>query len=498
MNLSFLLQRTAARYSGETAIIDNEDRISYGELWQEIENLSKAFTSIGIQPHSRVALLLPNSKEFIYSFFALLYIRAVAVPLKCRTTRWELERIFETAMPQALILTPRLLNSLLQDRPSLLQGRTLIIREEKTEVTILDQEGVLDRTPIYTIKDLQVRGRDVPSGSGKRDPTRFRQPATIHYTYRGFGYPVGAMLTHANFIHGVLNYIRHRKSSHTETVLLVLPSSHIFPLMGCILVPLLVGAEVVILRSHSTHKIFKAISANHVNILVLVPTLYAALLRNYDPGSHDISSLKYGITGGSLMQPELNRRIKEKMGLDVIQGYGLTECMPVTCNPVTGNRPETLGLPLNNVRIKVVDEKGRACEIDEIGEILIKSPQTMTGYYQNQPDTNRVLKDGWLYTGDYGRVDQAGYLYFEGVKKGIVNVGGNNVDLAELKNRILSVEGIEEAVFDMQEDEIWGQKINAAVTVAENSSGVTEKALLQVLRAHLSPYKVPNKVTVVS
>ena len=128
------------------------------------------------------------------------------------------------------------------------------------------------------------------------------------------------------------------------------------------------------------------------------------------------------------MSSELNRSTKEKMGLDVIQGYGLTECQPVTCNYLDSNKPETLGLPLHGVQVKAIDERGWDCEIGEVGELLIKTPQNSVGYYRNKLDTARVFKNGWLRTGDYGRVNQDGYVYFEGLKKGMVKVGGNSVE----------------------------------------------------------------------
>ena len=408
-------------------------------------------------------------------------------------TCWELSGVFKNCTPKVVILTPNLLNKILTDTPSLLGNRIIIVKEGKVEIPVLDKDGYLEKAIVHTFNDLCEMGKKENSVKRKKY-TYSKQVASINYTYRGYGYPLGAMLTHANFIYGAFSTIRHRKSASAETYLLVLPCTHILPLVACILVPLLVGAKVVILDNYSPKRIFHAISTNKVHILVLVPALFAALMRNYKSAHHDISSLKYGITGGSYMSSELNRSTKEKMGLDVIQGYGLTECQPVTCNYLDSNKPETLGLPLHGVQVRVLDATGRDCKIGEVGELLIKTPQNAVGYYRNKRDTTRVFKNGWLRTGDYGRVDQDGYVYFDGLKKEIVKVGGNAVDIAELRSSIISIEQIEDVEFDIQDGDGWGHKITAKIVTANDYESFTANDLRHLLRKQLSLYKIPSEL----
>lgn len=495
MNLASLLKKTALRYPDNIAIVEGEEEISYRQLWQEIESLSRAFSSLGLGQNTNVAILLPNCREFIYSFFALLKINAVAVPLKPGMTCWELDGIFNNCVPEAVICTPDVLNKIVTEMPSLLAGRMIIVKEGKREIPIIDQGGHLSGADLHTMGNLRQGGMGNPEAE-TRTNTHSRQLASINYTYRGYGYPLGAMLTHANYIHGAFNYIRHRKSSPEEVHLLALPCTHILPLVGCILVPLLVGARVVVLENCSPKKIFHAISANRVDILVLVPVLFAALARHYKGSEHDISSLKYGISGGCYMPAELKRLIKKTMGLDVIQGYGLTECQPVTCNYLDSNKPETLGLPLHGVKIRIVDEQGRDCRAWETGEIVINTPQVMAGYYKNEPDTRRVLKDGWFYSGDSGKVDKDGYVHFGGLKKEILKVNGNTVDIGELRGRVLSMEQIEDASFAAGEDGELGPRIVATVTINDNSGNFKANDLRHFLRRYISSYKIPVEMCV--
>jgi long-chain acyl-CoA synthetase len=220
------------------------------------------------------------------------------------------------------------------------------------------------------------------------------------------------------------------------------------------------------------------------------------LVRHYDTRKHDISSLEYGISGGSYMPVELNRLIKEKMNLDIIQGYGLTECQPVTCNYLTTNRPDTLGVPLHGVQVRIVDEDGRDCEVGHSGEILIKTLQTTAGYYGNKDDSMRVLRRGWLHTGDCGRLDKEGYLYFEGLKKRIIKVAGNVVDIAEVRRLILSLKRVENLRLDIGHDCVKGHYMVITVSVAGNADGLAKGGMVRFLRKHLSLYKLPAKVFV--
>lgn len=495
MNLASLVKRTALKCPSHTAIAEGREQVSYADLWQHVESLSKAFRSIGIEKNDRAVILLPNCREFIYSLLALLNINAVAVPLKPQTTAWELGGILEDCAPKALILTPHLLNNILTRAPGLLEKCMIIVTESEDQEGIMDQDGHLDKSPVYSLGTLLEMGRQMDlQGTGPQ--TRPDQVATINYTYRGYGYPLGAMLTHANYVHGALNYIRHRKSSGSETVLLALPSAHILPLVGCIMVPLLVGAKIVVIENRSPKHIFQAIASNRVNILVLVPLVFAVLARTYSQDLHDISSLKYGITGGSYMPAKLHGLIKEKMNLEVIQGYGLTECLPVTCNYLSTNKPETLGPPLHGVRIKVVDQRGRDCGIGRKGEILIKSPQIMAGYYRNQKDTCTVMKDGWLASGDYGWIDREGHLHFEGLKKKIANIGGNKVDLIEVRDRLLSQDHIMDVILETFQDNLGGEKLRALVKLKNGVNGPASDGMNESLKDRLSPHKIPSEFVI--
>jgi long-chain acyl-CoA synthetase len=497
MNLSYLIKRVAYSYPEKPAIIDDEQKITYWELWQRIESLSNIFRSLGIRKNTRVVIILPNCKEFIFSFFAILNVNAIAVPLKLHMTCWELARIFKNCRPKGLILTYELIDKLLTNRPSLLKNKIIVVRENQSYRGILDKNGQLEKTVLYTFNELY--GMAVPEKCKfQKVPTHSKQIASINYTYRGYGYPLGAMLTHNNYIHGAIRYIKLVGIEEDMRILLLLPVSHIFPLVGCVIVPLLAKATIVILERINPKKIFYIIEKNKVNVLVCVPTFYEFLLRYYENKKSDISSVQFGISGGELMSCELYDKIKSELGIDIIQGYGLTETLPVTCNPRWGNRPETIGITGHDVQIKIIDEQGRECNTSEIGEIAIKCPSIMAGYYKAPKDTSNVIKSDFFYTGDLGLIDNKNYLYFKGLKKSIAKINGITVDLNEIKTILelhlkIHVDGV--FIEDIIDHEKQKRKKGIIVRYFEKTKNhVSSNEIIKLLSKYLSEYKFPKKL----
>ena len=303
------------------------------------------------------------------------------------------------------------------------------------------------------------------------------------------------MLTHGNYIYGAAGYIRLVAPSLDQRFLLVMPISHIFTLIGCVIVPLLRGSTIVIMKKLIPNRIFKAIEQYKIDFLVSVPTVYQVLLSNYDGERYDISSLKYGISGGSAMGLELYRELKEKMGFEVLQGYGLTETLPISCNPKSKIKPDSVGIIGRGAILKIVDENGCEKSIGESGEILIGGVSVMKGYFRRAKETGEVLIDGFVRTGDYGSLDKEGYLYFEKAVKKISKVGGDTVDLKEVEDVLLSHPDIMDAKLITKSDNLWGEIIEAEVGLDHNKD-VSEKEIMSFCRERLASYKIPRRVRI--
>ncbi|MFH1507078.1 MAG: AMP-binding protein, partial [Candidatus Omnitrophota bacterium] len=440
------------------------------QLWENIERLAKGFLKIGIKENDKVVIILPNCKEFIYSFYSLARINAISVPLNTYLTSYELDKMFKDCDPKVIITTYELYKKRIA---TILSKNILIIF--KDELSEPGEDG------IFELGDLLAKGR---TGKLPRFGANNNQIATINYTYRGLGEPLGAMLTHGNYHHGAIGYLRLTKVATTQRVLLITPMSHIFTLVSCVIVPLLRGATVVIMKTFIPSHIFKAIEEHRIDFLIAVPTIYISLLKNYEKGRFNISSLKYGITGGSYLSEDMHREIKENMGVELLQGYGLTETMPITCNPRLKNKTGSLGIPGHEVKVKIID-----------GEILVGGPTVMKGYYNKNGENKKYLKDGWFYTGDRGYIDEEGYIYFKGLKKDIIKVGGNNVDLNEVKDVLNLFPGAEKVRLDIVEDELWGHRIHAEISVSSKKE-ITEKEVKAFCGKRIALYKIPKKILI--
>jgi long-chain acyl-CoA synthetase len=255
--------------------------------------------------------------------------------------------------------------------------------------------------------------------------------------------------------------------------------------MSCVIVPFLRGATVVIVKNLIPTRIFKAIEKHKVDFIVAVPTVYTWLLKNYENNDFDISSLEYGITGGSYLSERIHKEIKEKMGIELLQGYGLTETMPITCNPRSRNKPDSLGIPGHEVKVKI-----------ENGEIFVKGPTIMKGYYNKNGMNREYFKKGWFSTGDYGHIDKDGYIYFDGLKKNIVKVGAKTVDLKEVKGVLTSFQGVKNVNLDVLKDDLWGCRIYAKVKISPKKQ-ITEKTMQYFCREKLANYKIPRKINII-
>jgi len=455
----------------KTCLIEGNEEVSYSELWVKIEAFAKAFLNIGVKQDDKIVILLPNCKEFIYSFYGLARINAISVPLSTYLTPYELDKIFKDCEPKAIITTYALYN------------KKIAPLDNKGRLTIVTDEPLEPNKDIIGLKELLVNGKKLKL---PRFSANNNQIATINYTYRGLGESLGVMLTHGNYHHGAIGYIRLTKLVTNQRVLLITSMSHIFTIVSCVIVPLLRGATVVIMKSFIPSHIFKAIEEHKIDFMIAVPTIYISLLRNYEKGCFDISSLKYGITGGSYLSEEINKEIKEKMGIELLQGYGLTETMPISCNPHSSNKAGSLGVPGHEVKIKIVD-----------GEILVAGPTVMKGYYNKNGENRKYLKDGWFITGDYGYVDEEGYIYFKGLKKDIVKVGGNNVDLNEVKNVLMSLPGVKKVQLKVAEDELWGYRLHAEVAISPDTE-ITEKTMRSFCRKKIAYYKIPRRINIIT
>ena len=384
--------------------------LSAGELREGIQEAANFLTKAGIEARVPVALVLDNSIAFVRVFLALLRIGALPVPLKPEYRQLELLEIFANARPWAVIAEKQYLGILREH----LEKRTVI--SCNADMLHLEQEMPHKLEPATVAEDV----------------------ASLNYTYRGYGYPLGAMVPHDQYLHGARVLQDGLQGCRGERMLFNLPMSHIFSLVGCILVPLLYQITAVIARTMHPRHLFRIIEERRIDHITAVPEIYMLLHRLKDP-SREAPSLKVFVSGGSRLSAEEYSHIRQAFGVEVLHGYGLTEFAPASRNMRGHARAGTIGPLCDSVEacIETPDTLGN-------GEILLKSPNICRGYYAGPEETREAFRGGWFLTGDLGRFD-GDHLIFAGEKKRTCKVNGNMVDLEEVRRAILLDREIGEA-----------------------------------------------------
>lgn len=468
------------------ALVDTNTKrtLTYGQLWEQVGRVARGLTEFGLVPGERVVVALPNGIDWAVSVLAILKAGGVVVPMRETASQSEVKRVLTSVKPSHLIVEAYFLNRVLPFDLVSSSGVVVILdRRLKARLRV--------RRRILRFQELnQVRA----SSSAAKHGVSTSAAASINFTYRGYGYPLGAILTHDNYIHGVTTYTRTAGLHANQRFLAALPMSHVYPFVGCLLAPLAVGSTVIFVRQPTGQRLWEVMQIYRPTVLTGVPTLYEELLRSR--GSHTTSLVvDEAICGGSLMPVRLFEQFRTRWGVALRQGYGLTECLPVTCNPSRGNRPESLGrvvIGVKGVEIHVMGKDRHSLPTGMVGEIAVSGPTVMTGYYGLPQETAAVMRDGRFYTADLGWFDQDGYLHFAGVKKRIAKVAGNMVDLAEVEHVLCSHPVIARARVNTIPDERFGELLEAEVM--PRNGGLDALALRRYLRSRLASYKVPRLI----
>jgi long-chain acyl-CoA synthetase len=430
------------------------------EILGKIADMKEQLQRWGIREKFLVPIFLNNSTDFVVAFFALLHLGAIPVMAKMDYRQLELDEIFNNSNPQAVITEKDHLGFL----GRYLKNTIVISRSENRFSLAQPAEGARPRS-------------DIPDAT-----------ASINYTYRGYGYPLGAMVSHEQYLHGARVLQDGLQGQAGERMLVVLPMSHIFTLVGCVLVPLLYRITSVIVDSLHPRFLFQCIRDMEIQFITAVPELYELLWRIHDPSLH-FSSLRVFVCGGSVLTAQSYLKIKDAFEVDLCHGYGLTEFTPVSRN-CRGNaaRPGTVGPLCDKVQCQI-----REPEPDGAGEILARTPYEIGNYYHRLQESCESHADGWFKTGDIGRMED-GHLVFKRELKRTRKVNGNIVDLAEVERAILLDTDISDARAELENGFLTARlALSRKVDFDEKAQNLKSS-----LREILAGYKIPKKVGVLS
>jgi len=479
-NVATWMDRNAIIYPQKVAVKDERWSLRYGEWNKRIKALAADLHQRGVQKGDRVAVLLPNCMELVEIMFASARLGAIFVPLNWRLGEDELAFILNDCTPSLLFFEEgwkgRAEN--LKDRMTHELGLVAIDEDLQTssyEATLAEKGEV--------IGDLAQVG-DVRASGGDDD-------LMIIYTSGTTGNPKGVVLTHANVFWQCINGWS-LGVSPDSVCLVLLPLFHVGGLNGSVTPMLHIGATVILQRQFNPAVVLKTIEEEQVTGVLGVPTIYRILSEQPEFTTTDLSACDVLLSGGAPL-PESLIQLYHERGLEFRQGYGLTEASPGVTGMGPGechDKAGSAGRQILYTEVRVVDEQDQEVPVGESGEIIVRGPNVMRGYWNRPEETAKALKGGWLRTGDVGKFDEDGFLYIVDRKKDMIISGGENIYPAEIEKLLAGHPDVQQVTVVARPDDKWSE-VPVAVVVP-HTSDLDEEALKSFITPKLARYKLPK------
>lgn len=479
-SLAHAFRSSARQYAGQTAVITDGDELDYLGLDKQSDSLAAALAKLGIVKGDRIGLYCMNCPFFVIAYLGIIKAGATVVPINLLINPSEMAFILNDAGATALIF-----------HAAFAEQATLLKNSVQSLAFSVSLDGEVEAAlPWETLVNTESTPPEI-----QFDPQK--DLAVILYTSGTTGKPKGAMLTHGNLLANVASV---QQAMHWlpggDTVLVVLPMFHAFAGTVGVLTPLLYGCTIAPLPRFEPELVAKTIHSTRSTIFLGVPSMFTVLLRLKPEHVHLLESLRFCISGGAAMPVEIMRRFEEKFCKNIYEGDGPTECGPVTCvNPVGGlTKPGTVGLPIPDVEMRIVGEEGvESLPIGEVGEIAVRGPNVMKGYWNQPEETAAVFRDGWFLTGDMGTEDEDGYFSIVDRKKDLVIVNGMNVYPRMIEETLYQFAPINEAAVVGEPNDLHGEIPVAYVSLVEGAAA-SEADIRAYCREHLGRHQVPRKI----
>jgi long-chain acyl-CoA synthetase len=474
-NLSSFLEHSAAAHPDHPAIRLDDFTLSYAELREAAGQLNTLLAAAGVQPGDRVGIMLPNVPAFPIAFYGALAAGAVVVPMNPLFKSREVGYYLSDSGAKVLIAWHAVAGEAAKGAAD--AGTEVLVAETA------DLAGLL-------------AGHAPASGVSSRGDA---DDAVILYTSGTTGKPKGAQLTHANMTSNADVVARTLLQNGTDDVTMgCLPLFHVFGLTCGLNATVAAGGTLTLLPRFDGARALQIIQRDAVTIFEGVPTMYAAMLHSPDGDPAQAATLRTCISGGASLPLEILREFEEKFGCVILEGYGLSETSPVASFnlPDRERKPGSIGVPVEDVQMRLVDDEGQPAAGGSIGEIAIKGPNVMKGYLGKPEATAEAITDGWFRTGDLARVDEEGYFYIVDRKKDLIIRGGYNVYPREIEEVLHEHPAVAEvAVIGMPHPDL-GEEVGAAVALKPGASATPDE-LRAFARDKVAAYKYPRRVWLV-
>jgi len=501
------LTRAYRDYPEKVAIHFLGKDLTYQELYESALKFANYLRSLGIQKGDRVAIMLPNCPQNVIGYYGILYAGGIVVQTNPLYTEREIAYQMKDSGAKAIlsldILFPRI---------------SKVIKETNLENIIIT--GIKDYLPFpknliypfiqkkqygFTVK-VEHRGMNhlfpevmkVGKAQKIEVPFDFEEDiAILQYTGGTTGFPKGVMLSHKNLIANasMCDAWLYRCKKGEETILGILPFFHVYGMTTVMILSVMLGNRMVLLPKFDVDSALKTIDKQKPTLFPGAPTIYIGLLNHPDIAKYDLSSIQACLSGSAPLPVEIQEKFEKITGGKLVEGYGLTESSPVThANFVWDNEriKGSVGVPWPDTEAAIFQvDSTEPMPPREIGEICVRGPQIMKGYWNRPEDTENTMRDGWLLTGDLGYMDEKGFFYVVDRKKDMIIAGGFNIYPREIEEVLYEHPAIQECVAVGVPDPYRGETVKAYVVLKEDQH-VTEEELNAFCREHLAAFKVPR------
>jgi long-chain acyl-CoA synthetase len=482
MNLKLMLDEAVKRFGKKTAVAMGDSRLSYARLDEASNKIANALIGMGVGRGDRVAMLLSNSPAFATIYFGVVKIGGIAVPLDTKYKPAELASLFDDSQPRVLVAESPLLKPIAPSLPGFKYITHVIKVGAEGEGQSLSYEQIMATGSAEPVA-VEVASGDI---------------AHIAYTSGPSFNPRGVMMSHQALVReAAMSGDGFGQTDKDIAVLFALPMHHAFGLVVILMTAITKGSTVVIVPGLSIGNLMEVIEKEKATIFMAVPFVHTLIVNSIEAEGtkHDLSSIRLWGTAGAAMPANISHKIRQHLGFSAVDFWGMTESAAhVTCqSPDGGGKPGSVGKPLPGWELKIVDDDNRELPPNQPGEIVVRGP-IMNGYYNNPEATAGVIKRGWLYTGDIGRVDEEGWLFLSaGRKKDMMIAKGQNIYPGDIEKVLASHPKVAEVGVVGMRDEVRGETPRAIIRLKPGEVA-TEQEIKKFCLERLANYKVPREI----
>lgn len=516
--LTWLLDETSSRYPNHTALIYYGTKITYAQLSNLANRFAIGLQRLGVKKGDRIAIALPNIPQYPIAFYGALRAGAVVVPTNPLYTKHEMQHQMADSGARVLVMLDSFYPVVREVRDETALEHIIITSPSDYLPPVLrflyplSQRGTQYPQPLLTDKELHEDAmlhsmQTLLQEQNKGSVEAFELPvpvnsddlAVLQYTGGTTGLSKGAMLTHRNLLSNALQtraWVPNAREGE-EIALCVAPFFHSYGLTVGMNISIHGAATMVLLPRFKARDVLNAIRRFRPTLFPGIPTMYIAIMREAGKHAQYLSSIKYCISGAAPLPAKVQSDFEQMSHGKLVEGYGLSEASPVThCNPLTEEcRNGSIGLPLPNVEAAIIDGKaGAFLPPGEVGEIVVKGPNIMQGYWKREDETRAIFFNGWMHTGDIGKMDEDGYFYVVERAKDLIIASGFNVYPREVEEVLFQHPAVLEAAVAGAPDEYRGETVAAFVVLKPGYAPTeeTKQNILAFCKQELTPYKVPR------